>query len=286
MFDWIADAIVAVFQPMLRALVQSAYSIFNYCVTFATGLFGITPQGLKGGAPWAIIQRLNPIFIAVASSIVTTIFLAGFIQEMVNIRQELSFYAVIRLFLRLVFANGLIVFAIDICKQIFTLFANWAILVGNTRTSSLSVPSALMHAVNNVDWGASIIGTLVALICVIVAAVLGGMLIYTVYMRLFKLLILVPLAPVAFSTAAGGGGMVSAGAFFKNLLALSGEIVVIAIALALSNAVVGTGLGIDFGSTSSIVTILVQLLGGLLSMAMVSGTVMGAEKIIREAFRF
>lgn len=287
MGDLINELITDAFQPMLAALVEAAYDIFSYCISFAIGLFGITPQSFKGGEPWKVIENLNPIFLAVASSIVVTVFLAGFIQESVNIRQDISLYAIVKLFIRLGAANAVIFMTMDICKEIFKLMADWAIITtGTTGAVEITIPATLQNAVEDVDWGAAILGTLVALICVIVAAVLGGIIIYTVYMRFFKLLILVPLAPVAFATMSGNSGMSSAGAYFKNLLVHSGEIVVIALALALSSAIVGTGIGINFGSTSRIVTILVQLLGGILSMAMVSGAVMGADKTLREAFRF
>lgn len=287
MGDLINGLITDAFQPMLAALVEAAYDIFSYCISFTIGLFGITPQSFKGGVPWQVIENLNPIFLAVASSIVVTVFLAGFIQESVNIRQDISLYAIVKLFIRLGAANAVIFMTMDICKEIFKLMADWAIITtGTTEAVEITIPATLQNAVEDVDWGAAILGTLVALICVIVAAVLGGIIIYTVYMRFFRLLILVPLAPVAFATMSGNSGMSSAGAYFKNLLVHSGEIVVIALALALSSAIVGTGIGINFGSTSRIVTILVQLLGGILSMAMVSGAVMGADKTLREAFRF
>jgi hypothetical protein len=287
MGEWLADLITDAFQPMLQSLVEAAYSVFSYCVTIATGLFGVTPQTFKSGAPWRVINSINPIFQAVAAAIVVTVFLAGFIQESVNIRQDISLYTIAKLFIRLGAANAVIFMTMDICKEIFNLMANWATITANAGgTATITIPSTLQQAVRDVDWGAAILGTLVALICVIVAAVLGGMIIYTVYMRTFKLLILVPIAPVAFATMSGSSGMSSAGAYFKNLLVHSGEIVVIALALALSSAIVGTGIDINFGSTSKIVTILIQLLGGILSMAMVSGAVMGAEKTLREGFRF
>ena len=83
---------------------------------------------------------------------------------------------------------------------------------------------------------------ILSLVFLIAAAVCGLTIIFTVYRRVIDLILLVPMAPIALSFAAGGNGVSrSASAWLRTFMATNFQIAVMGLALRVGCKVIGNG---------------------------------------------
>ena len=59
-------------------LLQTVVDFWNDKVSLVFELLGQSPASFKNGGPWAVVANLEPIFVAVGSSLVGLFFLKGF----------------------------------------------------------------------------------------------------------------------------------------------------------------------------------------------------------------
>ena len=63
-------------------------------------MLGQSPTTFKGGSPWAAIEKINPVFVAVGSSLVVLFFVIGFCAESVDIKEDMRFETILRMLIR------------------------------------------------------------------------------------------------------------------------------------------------------------------------------------------
>jgi len=124
-----------------------------------------------------------------------------------------------------------------------------------------------------------LIGGVTVMIC-------GVELILTVCRRIFKLLVCIPLAPVAFSSFAGGSSFNRMGkTWIRSFVAFAMEAVVIALALRICTSLVGhlgfESWGEDLGITAQAIVIVA---GQCLPMVIAVACTKGADRIVRRNF--
>ena len=109
--------------------------------------------------------------------------------------------------------------------------------------------------------------------------------IYTVYFRFLKLLILVPMGAIAFSTM-GGNRTVShtVVAYCKYFLSVTFEAVTMALAIIVCNAFVSAGLPEFTGGYADWAKTLIYLCEMTFAVAMTVGSVKGAQTLTGRAF--
>lgn len=251
-----------------------AANIWNASVGIVQNLLLVSPNSVSGGIPWSIVSRMYPYFYAIASSLLVLFFVIGYCRENIDLRQPLTMEKTVTMFLRLIISNGVMAGVLTYIPVIFSAGISLAELVTGTAYEPMTVENITE------EW--SFMGFLVGLFTILIAAACSMILIVTVYMRFVKILLLIPLAPVAMSTFAGGGGLSQSGvAWIKAFLSYVFEIVVIAVALALSNALVQgdlIGSGVDFGSGYTRVGF-----NMIISMLVTVGSVKGAEEVLRRS---
>ena len=125
---------------------------------------------------------------------------------------------------------------------------------------------------------------LAALLSVIII-ICGFFMIYTVYFRFLRLLIVVPLGPIAFSTM-GGNRTVShtVVAYCKYFLSVCFEAVTMALAIIVCNAFVNAGLPSFTGGYADWTQTLIYLCEMTFSIALTVGCVKGAQSLTGRAF--
>lgn len=64
-------------------------------------MLGQSPVSFKGGGPWAVIEGIEPIFVAVGSSLVVLFFVIGFCSESIDVKKEMRFESILRMLIRL-----------------------------------------------------------------------------------------------------------------------------------------------------------------------------------------
>ena len=109
-------------------------------------------------------------------------------------------------------------------------------------------------------------------------------LVYTVYFRFLKLLVIVPLGSIAFSTM-GGNRMVShtAVSYSKYFLSVVLEAVTMALAVILCNAFINAGLPSFTGNYADWAKTLIYLCEMTFTIALTVGSVKGAQSLTSKA---
>ena len=269
----------------ILALLEMVFGFWNNQVSLVFSLLGQSPVNFKGGGPWAVIQRINPIFVAVGSSLVVLFFVIGFCSESVDVKEEMRFEVILRLLIRLVLAEWFVANCVTIMKAFFTSIGNWVNLLAGGSASTLRIDSAQAEVIRNLGFGTSLIMLILAALLSIIIIICGFFLIYTVYFRFLRLLVIVPMGAIAFSTM-GGNRNVSHTAltYCRYFLCVCFEAVTMALAILICNAFINAGLPAFTGSYADWTKTLIYLCEMTFAVAMTVGSVKGAQSLTSKTF--
>jgi hypothetical protein len=169
-------------------------------------------------------------------------------------------------------------------KAFFTSVGNLVGLLSAGNTTELKIASEQADIIKNLGFGESLIMLILAALLSIIIIICGFFLIYTVYFRFMKLLIIVPLGAVAYSTM-GGNRMVAhtAVTYSKYFLSVVLEAVVMALAIILCNALINSGLPSFTGDYADWAKTLIYLCEMTFTIALTVGTVKGAQSLAGKA---
>jgi len=151
-------------------------------------------------------------------------------------------------------------------------------------TVTLSIDSTQADVIKNLGFGESLVMLILAALLSIIVIICGFFIIYTVYFRFLKILIIVPLGAIAFSTM-GGNRMVShtAVTYCKYFLSVVMEAVTMALAIIVCNAFISAGLPAFTGSYADWAKTLIYLCEMTFTIAMTVGSVKGAQSLTSKA---
>ena len=108
----------------ILALLEMVFGFWNNQISLVFSMLGQSPVSFKGGGPWAIIEGIEPIFVAVGSSLVVLFFVIGFCSESVDVKEEMRFEAILRMLIRLGLAEWFVTNNVTIMKAFFTSIGN------------------------------------------------------------------------------------------------------------------------------------------------------------------
>lgn len=89
-------------------LLQTVVDFWNDKVSLVFELLGQSPVSFKNGGPWAVVANLEPIFVAVGSSLVVLFFVIGFCSESIDVKEEARFETILRMLMRIGIAEWLV----------------------------------------------------------------------------------------------------------------------------------------------------------------------------------
>lgn len=269
----------------ILSLLEMVFGFWNNQVSLVFAMLGQTPMNFKGGGPWDAIQRVQPVFVAVGCSLVVLFFVIGFCSESVDVREEMRFEVILRMLIRLVLAEWFVVNSITIMKAFFTSIGNWVMVIGGSGVSELRIDSAQADVIKNLGFGASLIMLILASLLSIIVIICGFFLIYTVYFRFLRLLVIVPMGAIAFSTM-GGNRTVSNTmvTYCKYFLCVTFEAVTMALAILICNAFINAGLPTFTGDYTDWAKTLIYLCEMTFAVALTVGSVKGAQNLTSKAF--
>ena len=268
----------------ILALLEMVFGFWNNQISLVFSMLGQSPVNFKGGGPWAIIEGIEPIFVAVGSSLVVLFFVIGFCSESVDVKDEMRFESILRMFIRLGLAEWFVANNVTIMKAFFTSIGNLVNLMSAGTTVTLSIDSTQADVIKNLGFGESLVMLILAALLSIIVIICGFFIIYTVYFRFLKILIIVPLGAIAFSTM-GGNRMVShtAVTYCKYFLSVVMEAVTMALAIIVCNAFISAGLPAFTGSYADWAKTLIYLCEMTFTIAMTVGSVKGAQSLTSKA---
>lgn len=121
-------------------LLQTVVDFWNDKVSLVFELLGQSPVSFKNGGPWAVVANLEPIFVAVGSSLVVLFFVIGFCSESIDVKEEVRFETILRMLMRIGIAEWLVANNVTIMKAFFTSAGNLVGLMTQGTTTKLKIP--------------------------------------------------------------------------------------------------------------------------------------------------
>ncbi len=269
----------------ILSLLEMVFGFWNNQIALVFSMLGQSPVTFKGGGPWAIIEGIEPIFVAVGCSLVVLFFVIGFCSESVDVREEMRFEVILRMLIRLALAEWFVVNNVTIMKAFFTSIGNLVNMLSAGIISTLAIDSAQAEIIKNLGFGESLVMLILAALLSIIIIICGFFIIYTVYFRFLKILITVPLGAIAFSTM-GGNRTVShtVSTYCKYFLSIVFEAVTMALAIIVCNAFINAGLPSFTGEYADWAQTLIYLCEMTFTIAMTVGSVKGAQSLTSKAF--
>lgn len=266
-------------------LLEMVFGFWNNQISLVFLMLGQSPVNFKGGGPWGVIEGIEPIFVAVGSSLVVLFFVIGFCSESVDVREEMRFEVILRMLIRLGLAEWFVANNVTIMKAFFTSIGNLVNLISAGNTTTLTIDSTQADIIKNLGFGESLVMLILTALLSIIIIICGFFIIYTVYFRFLKIMIIVPLGAIAFSTM-GGNRTVSntVVTYCKYFLSVVFEAVTMALAIIICNAFVNAGLPAFTGGYADWAQTLIYLCEMTFTIAMTVGSVKGAQSLTSKAF--
>lgn len=269
----------------ILALLEMVFAFWNNEVSLVFAMLGQTPAEFKGGGPWNAIMSVQPIFVAVGSSLVVIFFVIGFCSESVDVKEEMRFEVILRMLIRLAISEWFVINSITIMKAFFTSIGNWVKTLSFNSSANLSINSTEAEVIKNLGFGEGLLMLILASLLAIIIIICGFFLIYTVYFRFLRLLVIVPMGAVAFSTMSGNRTvshtMVT---YCRYFLAVCFEAVTMALAIIVCNAFINAGLPSFTGSYADWTKTLIYLCEMTFAIALTVGSVKGAQNLTSKVF--
>ncbi len=241
---------------------------------------GSPPQHLRAGAPGGVIEGIEPVFVAVGSSLVVLFFVIGFCSESIDIRGEMRFEVILRILIRLGLAEYMVANNVTIMKAFFTSVGNLVGLLTEGDRTTLKIAKEQADIIKDLGFGESLIMLILAALLSIIVIICGFFLIYTVYFRFLKLMVIVPIGSIAFATMSGNRMVAhTAVTYAKYFLSVTFEAVTMALAIIVCNAFINAGLPEFTGDYADWAKTLIYLCEMTFSIALTVGSVKGAQSL-------
>lgn len=269
----------------ILALLEIVFGFWNSQVSLVFELLGQSPAAFKGGGLWGIVERVEPLFVGIGSALVVLFFVIGFCSESIDIREEIRFEQVIlRMMIRVAVAQWMVSYNLTILKALFTSCGNLVNLLGASQTVELTIEASQAEVIKDLGFGTSIVFLILAVFLSLIVISCGFFLLYNVYFRFLKIMVIVPFGAIASSTLAGNRGIGNTFvSFMKYFISVVLEAVTMALAILLCNAFISSGLPAFTGDYADWAKTLIYLGEMTFTVSLTVGTVKGAQNLTSRA---
>lgn len=268
----------------ILALLEMVFGFWNNQAGLVFAMLGQSPADFKGGRPWRIVEGIEPVFVGVGSSLTVLFFVIGFCAESVDVREEMRFESILRMLMRLGIAEWFVANNITIMKAFFSTAGNLVRVLSEGEYTAVSIDPAQAEVIRGLGFGESLIMLILAALLSVIVIICGFFMIYTVYFRFLKLMVIVPAGSIAFATLAGNRNVAgTAAAYAKYFLSVVFEAVTMALAIMLCNAFISAGLPSFTGNYADWAKTLIYLCEMTFTIALTAGSVKGAQSLTGRA---
>lgn len=140
--------------------------------------------------------------------------------------------------------------------------------------TTLTIDSTQAEVIKNLGFGESLIMLILAALLSVIVIICGFFMIYTVYFRFLKIMVIVPIGSIAFSTMAGNRNVAhTASTYAKYFLSVVFEAVTMALAIVICNAFISAGLPSFTGNYADWAQTLIYLCEMTFTIALTVGSV-------------
>ena len=185
-------------------LLTVADRIFNYIYNLSVSLFTTNPRDwAESLGIWSVINQIYENIIPIGCSLVVVIFLIGFCSNTIDVKEELNFEKAIRLLIRLGITEWFVVNSLTITGYLFSMVSGLIGLVNNTTTTpAITSPvSTYLYEMSNTS---RVVLLFVVIFYLVILPVSAAAIMVMALIRLFKVMLIIPYGPIAYSTIAGG----------------------------------------------------------------------------------
>ena len=268
----------------ILALLEIVFGFWNSQVSLVFELLGQSPTGLKDGGPWSLVEGVEPLFVGIGSALVVLFFVIGFCSESVDIREEMRFEVILRMLIRVAISQWMVSYNVTIMKALFTSCGNLVGLLGANQSVELAIDPEQAEVIKDLGFGTSIVFLILAVFLSLIVIICGFFLLYNVYFRFLKIMVIVPFGAIASSTLAGNRGISNTFvSYMKYFISVVFEAVTMALAILLCNQFISAGLPAFTGDYEDWAKTLIYLGEMTFTVALTVGTVKGAQNLTSRA---
>ncbi|MCD8348910.1 MAG: type IV secretion system protein [Lachnospiraceae bacterium] len=268
-------------------MMSSGYNVWKGSGSIALQYAQKDPMSVSNA--WGTVTgSIYSTMLSVAAALAVLFFVLGWLNESIDIRTNFTLESMFRFFVRYVITASLIVNSLTLATGI-TRCATALVSTLSAEVESEDADGLFDEMKEELESSDADGGTWLAYgIVAMIGGVIGGLviivcavqLILSVLSRLFKMLLCIPFAPVAFAGFAGGREFSQSGiAWLKTYVGYCLEAVVIILAIDISY-----GLFQDtsaFGSVSGVVGVVLGICEYCLPMITACACVKGADTVVR-----
>ncbi|MCD7825104.1 MAG: hypothetical protein LUH14_03965 [Clostridiaceae bacterium] len=251
----------------------------------ALNLFTTSPADWMDGAGWSAVEAFETAFEMLGGMLATIFWVIGFIQESVDPKGELRLEVIMRMLIKIVITDALVCGAYSVVTD---LFGCVTYIIGESEVSSAKdilpeFPEKLTTAITELGFGGQIVVLVFSLVFVLAMWAAGAAILYTAFIRFFKILIGIPYGAIANATIAGSREMShSAINYWKFMFTEIMSAVTMIIALKIYSEVVGSGTIAIFEVTDTgMVYVLLFMLQNVFLVFTCSSCIKGAGDLTR-----
>ena len=267
---------------------ENAFATWNSKLSEMWSLLTQSPQAFKGGTIWNTIVSISGGLQAIAYGLLVLFFAVNLFKSAASFRDFQRPEYVIKNLIYFVAAKVAITYGMDFMTAIFDIcagiIAKAAGSVGGLTGASVTLPSEIASAVENVGFWVSIPLWLVTLLGSLFITVLAFIMVLTVYGRFFKIYMYAALSPLALASFAGESTSSFGKAFLKSYIGVCMEGAIIVLACIIFSAFASSGTpAVD--PNASVVTQVWSYVGEVIfNMLVLVGLVKASDRIVKEMF--
>lgn len=244
-----------------------------------------SPTEFRGGGIWQVIADIHGALQAIGLALLVLFFVIGVVKTCGSFAEVKKPEHALKLFIRFVLAKGVVTYGLELMMALFTIAQGIVSTImgsaGFGTTSQAVLPQAIVQAVEECSFLASIPLWAVTIIGSLFITVLSFIMILAVYGRFFKLFLYTAIAPVPLASFAGEPSQSIGKAFLKSYAAVCLEGVIIVLACVIFSVFAAAPPVVD--ASASAVTMVWSYIGELVfNMLILVGAVKMADRVVRE----
>lgn len=244
-----------------------------------------SPTEFRGGGIWNVIADIHGALQATGLALLVLFFVIGVVKTCGSFAEVKKPEHALKLFIRFALAKGVVTYGLELMIVLFNIAQGIISTImssaGFGTTSQAVLPQAIVQAVEECSFLASIPLWAVTIIGSLFITVLSFIMILSVYGRFFKLYLYTAIAPVPLASFAGEPSQSIGKAFLKGYAAVCLEGAIIVLACVIFSVFAAAPPVVD--ASASAVTMVWSYIGELVfNMLILVGAVKMADRVVRE----
>ena len=264
---------------------QNALTTWNEKLAEIWVLLTEEPEYFRGGDIWKVIVDIHGALQAIGIALLVLFFLAGMVKESGSFAEVKRPEQAVKVFIRFLIAKAIVTYGLELMLAIFAILQGIIGTIMRTaglgRTQGMSLPDAMITAIEDCGFFESIPLWAVTIIGSLFITVLSFVIIMTVYGRFFKLYMYTAIAPIPLAAFAGEPTQHIGVSFMKSYAAVCMEGAIIILACIIFSLFAASPPAVD--PDAAVVTMVWSYIGELVfNMLILVGTVKMADRIVKE----